>query len=162
MPYPTVPDLHPGRPTACEHVPWILARGHSRRALAAGARARARARDAGVVAQDDGLASFGGAERLFSNLGLGLHGVRADPFRPGRTGAAAVGTIRTGSAVFARTGTENAWCQAQFGEGRALAAAGDEAAAREYFATALAGVEPLGTLGAPERVRAALRALDLS
>ena len=93
----------------------------------------------------------GGCERLLGEIALA----------EGDT-ATALAYFRAGNAILARSGTENVWCECQFGEGRALAVAGDAAAARECFSAALAGFERLGTLGAPERVRAALQSLALS
>jgi len=56
-------------------------------------------------------------------------------------------------------GAEDAWCQARFGEGRALVSNGDSAGAKEVLDDALAGFERLRTGLFPEKVRAALTSM---
>ena len=74
---------------------------------------------------------------------------------------AALEGFRAASAVFARIDAQDALCQTRFGEGRALAAIGDVRAARVAYTAALTGFELLGTLDAPDKVRAALQALEV-
>jgi class 3 adenylate cyclase/tetratricopeptide (TPR) repeat protein len=60
---------------------------------------------------------------------------------------------------FEGIGAENGQAQAMSGLGRSFAAAGDSDAARDVLERSLATFERLGTLGEPDRVRAALSGL---
>ena len=91
---------------------------------------------------------MGGCEQVLAEIAL----VTGDT-------ATALGQFQSAQAIFTRIGAADAGFQARFGEGRALAAAGDLPAARAAYVEALAGFERLGTRGAPERVRAAIDAL---
>ena len=72
---------------------------------------------------------------------------------------AAADWFASAAAGFAAIGAENGRAQALSGHGRALAALGDVETARALLEDALTTFEYLGTLGEPDRIRAALSRL---
>jgi tetratricopeptide (TPR) repeat protein len=77
----------------------------------------------------------------------------------GQANDAALEHFRRAAGENLEIGAEDAWCQARFGEGRALAASGDRTGAIRALDDALGGFERLGTGLFPDQVRAALASI---
>ena len=72
---------------------------------------------------------------------------------------AALKHFRGAAEQFEQIDARDGWSHARFGEGRALAARGETAAARSAMEAALNEYERLGTHGAPARVRQAIESM---
>jgi tetratricopeptide (TPR) repeat protein len=120
---------------------WLLA-GRPDRARALAAPLEVWATTAGVPFVKAGAASLVGEADLAEG-------------RP----TAAADWFASAAAGFAAIGAENGRAQALSGHGRALAALGDVETARALLEDALTTFEYLGTLGEPDRIRAALSRL---